>query len=978
MILIRITDADGSNAVVFENARDRKLAETINSADEGISFSIAKNDPKADVINPEYGYTKFWEAWDTETRTRLNYGPLTSVSEDGPDWKVEGKGRSALLDDYISTKKVFLANLGTLVDSLRYENIAEQPHVSTLVHDNHVTAAQTTVFGSVTIDEKYYGLSTQTKDNVIDGVTNIPANQAERPNTYYTVDSFWSGMSKNDSIIIDLGEEYPIDLVRVYFPWWGGKVRHDDRTYDYTIGYATGTGGTTSIGTRKFNAFTDFWSKGPNSHEFGPATQEFTGQSMRYIRVHVTDVHAWYGTPFDTQTSVDGWDHQCNPNYVVGSFSGVSATAKAVMTDPISDRTLKPENDCHASVLEVQAMRKFLPVDLIRPLARQRIDNNNMQITYFHTPDPSEIFTTDAGYRQFEPGGFFRKFSVSWSGANTTYTKFFSSDCSNCYPDGFNFGIMDQDNTLIYSSDSTSGTSTRDAQIYTKSITMKGSSSATINWVDTWQSSYDPLSWGASYSWTSTEGDYASIHFRGQSFRWFATVPADKVGATVRIDIRSKTDSSSWSGWTTLENNFVLPNDISSTLVYEITYESGILAPDITYEIKIVNLDGSFCSIDSIEGFWSGSMNSFNEDSRRWTVGKPEQVVQIYDNRYSEGSMYKWHKKNFMNVRFTGDRAVLLSYKGRHHGKLKILLERFTGNVSYDEALNNRVFIPGGSVTDGSLTVNLDTGKRGEEIPGYIMFDTNDYFPSGLPWASYKISWYLDDIETFSAYPVDITEVFKPRCQYCADQGQAVTTNKWVYFDGGFLHEQLGISVTFQDQTHLEQIKALAEASQVEWGVTEDGIRFEPRIGEDTNIVLREGQDTVVKLGITSDIGKVASILFSEGANIDGLPLSTVVEDRSIRRTLGRTVMRKQDFREVGDYLQLVGLGRTELKKRKLPEKRIEVTHIASNLSLNKGDSFILFTKKTGPFRVRIIHKEVDESDGRVYNLECIKWPIIT
>ena len=122
----------------------------------------------------------------------------------------------------------------------------------------------------------------------------------------------------------------------------------------------------------------------------------------------------------------------------------------------------------------------------------------------------------------------------------------------------------------------------------------------------------------------------------------------------------------------------------------------------------------------------------------------------------------------------------------------------------------------------------------------------------------------------------------------------------------------------------------------------------------------------------------MASILLSEGSDIDGIPLSALVEDRSTRRNLGRTVMRKKDFREVSSYTQLIGISRTDLKKRKIPEKRIVVSHVANNLNLNKGDSFILYTRKMGPIRVRINRREIQENqDGRTYQLECITWPQI-
>jgi hypothetical protein len=120
-------------------------------------------------------------------------------------------------------------------------------------------------------------------------------------------------------------------------------------------------------------------------------------------------------------------------------------------------------------------------------------------------------------------------------------------------------------------------------------------------------------------------------------------------------------------------------------------------------------------------------------------------------------------------------------------------------------------------------------------------------------------------------------------------------------------------------------------------------------------------------------------MLVSNGSDIDGLPLFTITEDKKTREDLGRTVMRKEDFRDIADYFQLIGLSRTSLRKRKKPEKRITVTHIAKNLELNQGDSFILYTKKQGPLRVRINRKTISQtsSGGTTYTLECIRWPEI-
>lgn len=993
---VRITDPDGSNAVVM-NASDRKVFRSINSSDEGGSFKLPKNDSKSDVIVPENGgYTKLWEIWDTKTNKRINYGPIAQITEEETDWLVAGLGRSALLADIIDSRKTFYGKIDTLVDDLRYENVSIEPQTTTVVHDGVVSAAQTTVFGVVAIDERYQGLSKHTSDNAIDGNTIFRFNEIELPNTYYTVDSFWSGMSKQDTLIVDLGEEFPIARIDVYLPWWNSKLRWSSLSYDFTVDVATASNGTvTTLNGRDFGTFNEIFATGADSHLMGrphsfylgatysgmaPDSKAITGYgnifnvvesvpgpiNLRYIRLHINDVHMWTGDFFENDVEVDAYNYFCNPNYTLGMDPGFGGLAvNKVMTAVINDRDLKPENDCHASVVEIEAYKEILKKDAIKPLALTRIDNTNLQITYHHVPASSEITTTPQGFRKFEPGPFFKKFTFNYSGASSEYTKFFSSDCDNCYPDGFDFGIIDHNNTLIYSSDSESGAATTKSHMFTKFIMMKGSTDATVTAVDCWKGQYDPLSFGSSYAYTDIENDYVTIHFRGQSFVWYATVPQGKTGATVKIEIRNKNNTGTWTSYTTLENSFLLPTDIVATAVYEISYEGGYLLADTVYEIKITNLDGGYCSIDSIGGYWSASMSKYNEDSKRINVARPELMEFIYDGRFSDGRAYKWNKENFVSVKFEGDRVVLVGAKGRNYGKVIIGLVSATG----------RVLIPGGNPI-GSLTVDLNTGKKGEEIPQYIVFDSNDYFTSGLPWGHYTIYYELitDNIETYTAYPGNSN--FINRCMDCKPNvGTPLSINKYIYFDGAYCHEKTGISVAFDSKTHLDQVKSIAEAIQVEWAVTEKGLRLEPRTGRDTNEILREGQNTVVKFNVVNDVTNVASMLISTGASIDGIPLSSVVADRKTRRELGRTIMRQQDFRDMGLYTQLIGLARTELRKRSRPEKRVTVTHIAESLNLVEGDSFILYTKKMGPIRFRINRLEIDESTGREYHLDCTRWP---
>jgi hypothetical protein len=167
----------------------------------------------------------------------------------------------------------------------------------------------------------------------------------------------------------------------------------------------------------------------------------------------------------------------------------------------------------------------------------------------------------------------------------------------------------------------------------------------------------------------------------------------------------------------------------------------------------------------------------------------------------------------------------------------------------------------------------------------------------------------------------------------------------------------------------------------MEWDITEKGVRFEPRIGIDTNEMLIEGQNTMVDWQIVNDVTKIATMLISNGADIDGLPLVSVTEDFKNRKLMKRTITRQADQRNVASYQQLIGLARMELRRRKAPEKRITVTHTAkwNKLHVNKGDTFLLNTRKMGTIRVRITRKSCQESTGgRTYSLECVIWPQIS
>jgi hypothetical protein len=1064
-----VNPSNPSDVVILENAANKQYFKSINSSDEGISFEIPKNDPKADKLSPydEASFTNLWEVWETSTNKKLNFGPITSIDDSSGVYKITGAGRSALLADHFTTLKFFYASIDSIIEELRYENIAVAPSTKVLVTSlDEDNPQEEQIFKTILPDETFYALSKRTKDFIIDEQSAyIPIGKIEPPRTWYAASEYWSGMTEQDTVALDFGDIYKISKIRLLFPWWGGPQRASNRTYEFEIKVATDTPVVYSgVLDRDWGAFTtifDSWEEfdplppgiTPGSLEeatyranstegnrvvtgaarpfefyLGYTTSGYAGTGYntfhtnqdqagpidaRYLTVYIKDVHAWYGNSFDTLASYDGWDYQCDPDYRPGDNSNFGRKL-GLMTYRKKDGTivsksfptdkLKPESDCHASIIELGAFQEIIEKNSVKPLAKQRIDNNNRQIEYYRVPDASELIKVNKNgiyYQKFEPGTFIRKFNVSWTGVgNNDYHKFFKKDCSNCYPDGFDFAMLDDQNTPLIMTDDSSGTVTVSGRAgETKYLITRGVAmgNLTLNWVDCWKGRMDEFSWGGTYSYTEKIGDYFKVHFRGQSFKWYATVPSWKTGATVKIEFRRKGSASAWeqtdgkweanmwSAWSTLEASYKIPDGLSAEVVYEITYESGILDPNTIYEIKVTLLDNNFCSVDSIEGYWSASMVEYNEDSTRIAVSNLQAVKQIYDKRFSGGSMYKWNKPGVgISFSFEGDRVIVYSAKGRRHGKLTLMLFKYIeGLGEYDPGNENHVMIPGGDPEDGSLLINLDTNKKGHEIPGFVLFDSNDYFVDGLPWDKYtmSVSYRTGTAEKYTTNKYETgSSSFVSRCSSCNPKtAKQVSIYEYVYLDSIVAHELIGLSAQFQDQTHLEIIKSVAEAIQSEWDANVDGFKLEPRLGRDTEIALREGENTLVSYNIVNDVQKVATRLLSNGSDIDGLPMSAIVEDHKTKKLFKRTITRQHDFRDIADYMQLVGLTRMELKRRNKPEKRITVQHTASSLDLEQGDSFILWTKKSGNIRLRINRKQISESgSGRTYELECVQWPQIT
>jgi hypothetical protein len=687
----------------------------------------------------------------------------------------------------------------------------------------------------------------------------------------------------------------------------------------------------------------------------------------------------------------NNWSRQCDP-----AASGYWAGYHPV--NNIDDKTIAPLADCNASLIEARVLKEIMPVDTILPLGLQRIDNNNPQIKYYSTFSSGDTRTSSNGFRKFEPGGTFSEFSASWSGASSSYNKFFSDDCATCYPVAFNFGVLDQLNSMVYSTTSASSASVptdfpRKVGLGTSYLMMKGAANAYVSYANTWYATTDPFSWGSSYSWTDKASAYAEVLFRGQSFKWYATVPKGKGGGVATIYLTDISRLKAGMGDTTyVIDTVTLPDNVNAEAIWEITFESGLLQPDTDYKIRIERISG-FISIDSFEGYWEGSMVDYNEDSRRITFNSKSSFTQVYDSTYSNGSVYKWNDGNeYMTFDFTGDRVIVLGAKGPNFGVINISLYRMDYTFSTTDlvAFASIPGSPGAYDKLTSITVDTDTSATGgEEFARWVLFDSEDYplwytgavYPSSpvytIPWGKYRLVLTIDATNsTYSAYTDDLNKAnFYSRCHNCdTPAGSPTTTYKYIYLDGILAHESIALALGFENQSHYDILTSVATALQVESTVTDMGLKFMPRIGKDTDILLTEGQNTLVNYNIVNDFNNMATILVSAGGSIDGLPLYTLTQDKANKELLKRTVMRSQDFRDTQDYMQLIGLSRTELKKRNIPERRVTVTH-AGDLDLEPGDSFLLSTKKMGRIRVRINKMDISEdTSGTTMSLDCVHW----
>jgi hypothetical protein len=892
-----------SDPIIMEMADSISLSKTVNSSTESISFDIPVNDPKIGYVD----YLRWWECWDTETNNRLNYGPISDISTDsGVTAKVTGPGRSAALEDYYKSVQTFYYPINQFLDDLRYENLSSEPRTSTIIDKN--------------TDSDYYGLSKRSKDYAIDEQTGYIAIGRDTPvQGVIKTDVYWSGIDKADNLVVDLGEEYVISKARVLLPWWGGETINTNRVYDWNYSYSNDNSGYTDI----------YQTPIPNHHATSPSTMgtslyfgesgfEFDQQtpssspiSAQYWRLSITDTHAWYGNIF-LGTQSDQWNWECGESNV---FLGVSKPSPTISGGIINKTELTPSNDCHASAVELAFYRKIIGRDTITNLSYVQIQNDNRQISYYHVPAANEMITAGSAVK-FEPGTYFRKLDFTTGGSTT---------------------IKDEYNTVLYQG----GSGHLDAPAYCRLLRFSDSS-AQVTQVDTWQGKLDAFSYGGNFQYTNVVNDTATLHFRGISVKWYATIPSTAVQTTVSIELRAKDSLGVWGSWDILEAGLVLPTNVSAYKVWEITPESGRLVDDTVYELRITNLtDNGYVSIDAFAGYWSASSEDLNEDDARFRLRLPTEVLQEFDQKYTAGSIYKYKGGDLtkQSVQFTGDRVIVYSRKGPNFGTIKIGLVKslVTGTT--------KIMIPNGE-PDGSVEVDLNSAH---EIPQAVVFDSNDYFTApfdGLPWDYYSLGIYSPQ----DALPI------------------------WV--DGVTIHRATGLSVKFLNTNYLDILKSVAEVLQMEWDITEDGIKVVPRLGDDTNEIYAEGRGTTIKITDVEDVTQVATMLIVNGSDIDGIPLSAVVENKNTKKIIGRTIQRLYDLRNIGDYFSLIGAARTELLRRRAPQKRVTVS--TSNLRNTYGDSFIVKTPKLeGRFRAMTISRTQSSSAGTNYDMECVEWPPI-
>jgi hypothetical protein len=1027
-----------SDPVILEYADQIQLTKTVNSSDESISFSLPLNDPKNEYLD----YTQWWECWDTVTNQRLNYGPIASISRSSGDTKkITGPGRSALLLDYYKSIQAYYTPIDVFFDDIRFDNIAIQPRASTIIDiESSSTYYGLSKRSKDFVIDEQTGYLALGRDTPVKGT--IKTNEfwsGTGKADWITIDLGDEYTISKSKILLPWWGGATINNNRVYE--WSWEYSNDNETFT-PVYETAGVGDTTpkEIGGKAIYTGEDGFEIKRAIASNEAITARYWKLNIK--NTHAMYGQAFTGEYYASQSDEWGWECGGSNNFAgttkpspkpttgpiiptdkINPSSDCHASAveigifrKIIDRDFISDVTYHQiENDnkqitylryalaqemisCAGGGLKFEPGSFFRQMDIIAAGATIKDEYNttlyinrdsgfiklpawSRLVTFYDDPNAS-VYSVDAWKAKidaFSYGGTYSYCEEIGDSAIIDFRgvsfKWFASipleiptTPSGRQPGAGQVSIELRykmgSETIHYESPYAAPASVR----YNVSIAAP-TDYYTLN--SQGKIIYDAtpphLAKGSSYVCAlinipknshSQGGSYYKIIGGPSSGKVFSKLTNIQHKGKISVS-KLNTDAqwyptasaiteTSWSAWQTIDT-VTLPVGVSGEKVWEIPLGSPLLEYDTSYQLRITNLNGGFVSIDAFAGYWSGSMETLNEDDGRITLRQPAKVIQEFNKKYSAGSIYKFKNGDDYTkggYSFEGDRVVIYSRKGDHFGKMTIglrlangaIVQILTGSASVDG-------IDTPTYTDGYITFDL---QRTQEIPQYVIFDTADYFADGLPWGAYTIG------------------VYKPK------------DTDPIYFDGISAHTSTGISCKFINTSYLDILKSTAEALKLEWDITEKGLRVIPRLGTDTSIIMAEGRGTTIKIDEVQDISKVATMLIATGADIQGLPLFTVVEDKESKELFGRTIQRPyDDYRNVSDYFTLIGASRTELRKRRQPDRRISV--ITTDIKgLIPGDTFIVKTPELEE-RVRAItiSRSQSSSSGTEYTMECLIWDTI-
>jgi hypothetical protein len=873
--------------------------------------SISFSLPQTDPKAAEVTFLRWWECWDTETNTRKNYGPIDTIERP--------TGGSLKISG--PGRSAILRDTYKTIQTFHYPI---DQFLDDLRYENIAAEPRTAVLIETDTNSDFYGLSKRTKDAIIDENIGYISPGRDSPSMgIIRTDQYWAGTGRSDWVTVDLGDAYTISRSRLLLPWWGSTTVNWNRTFDYTYQYSLDNSSFTTL----FD--TNVPVHRPYGMSHNPSTRGYsvyTGQTPVQTAVASSVV--------EDNSSITGRYWKLDISNVFAYYNISDGNHIGTERSEEWDWECGGSNIIHNNPAHDPVYRKspsVLTSSAIRPandcyasvveveIDKKIIGRDNIPLLYYHqiNNDSRQItYFHDADPSETVSAGADRKFEPG------TLFRIINLDWNNGTPI-----VYDEFNNLL-----SEGQASFTTPANSRYILIKGSNDVVVTYADTWPGKLDPLSYNANYSYSTVAGDSATLHFRGVSLKWYITVPSTATAGEVSIDLRQWYGGGAeyWGEWVSLAASLTLPTGVSAYKVWEIEYESGILQDDTVYELRITNLNGGYVSVDSFAGYWSGSFTDLNENDPRFYERWPNAIIQEYGEHYTNGSIYKYPTAGIgftvAGLRFYGDRVIVYSARGPGYGTIKLRLD------NYD--LGD---------TDGAPTISLD---HAHNIYQAIIFDSNDYFDN-LPWGWHSISIY-----------------------------QRSDSPGPMYFDGMGIHASTGLSVKFANATsHLEILKNTIEALGMEAELNEIGLNVVPRLGTNTDIIMKEGSNIVIELNNTEDISKVATMLQVTGADIDGLPLSAVIEDKNTKREFGRTIQRNYDLTSVADYFTLIGAARVELIKRKKPERRLTVSYVGPEI-IAPGDSFIA-KKMDAEYKVRAMSVTRNQGkSGTKHDIECVVWPI--